>query len=144
MFRLKYENNGQISFEYLMLFIISLILINLLVIPMISTSIDYAEDLNTAYQMKAEMSKVSNGINQVYSTGSGSKSTVYLNIPTNTVFDINNGVLYCSILLKDNSSKIINVSSDDLDLNTRIHLYKGYNKLSIEWNNDSNIEIHRI
>ena len=67
------EENGQMSFEYLLLFIISLILINVFILPMISTSIDNIDDLNMAYNTKSQMEELVTGINQVYASGSGSK-----------------------------------------------------------------------
>lgn len=139
------ENNGQVSFEYLLLFIISLILINVFILPMISTSIDSIDDLNTAYNTKSQMEELVTGINQVYASGSGSKRTVYLNMKKDSQIDINNGVLTGDVLLSDNSYKKIEVRSNDLSLNNRIILNKGLNRVIIEWkDNSSQIEIDKI
>lgn len=139
------EENGQMSFEYLLLFIISLILINVFILPMISTSIDNIDDLNMAYNTKSQMEELVTGINQVYASGSGSKRTVYLNMKKDSQIDINNGILTGDVLLSDNSYKKVEVRSNDLSLNNRIILNKGLNKVIIEWkDNSSQIEIDKI
>ncbi|MGI6447349.1 MAG: hypothetical protein ACOX01_01855 [Methanobrevibacter boviskoreani] len=139
------ENNGQISFEYLLLFIVSLILINVFILPMISTSIDNIDDLNTAYNTKSQMEELVTGINQVYASGSDSKRTVYLNMKKDSQIDINNGILTSDVLLSDNSYKKVEVESNDLSLNNKIILNKGLNRVIIEWKeNNSQIEIDKI
>jgi uncharacterized protein (UPF0333 family) len=139
------ENNGQVSFEYLLLFIISLILINVFILPMVSTSTDNIDDLNTAYNTKSQMEELVTGINQVYASGSGSKRTVYLNMKKDSQIDINNGILTGDVLLSDNSYKKVEVRSNDLSLNNRIILNKGLNRVIIEWkDNSSQIEIDKI
>ena len=139
------EENGQMSFEYLLLFIISLILINVIILPMISTSIDNIDDLNMAYNTKSQMEELVTGINQVYASGSGSKRTVYLNMKKDSQIDINNGILTGDVLLSDNSYKKVEVRSNDLSLNNRIILNKGLNRVIIEWkDNSSQIEIDKI
>ena len=133
------------SFEYLLLFIISLILINVFILPMISTSIDNIDDLNMAYNTKSQMEELVTGINQVYASGSGSKRTVYLNMKKDSQIDINNGILTGDVLLSDNSYKKVEVRSNDLSLNNRIILNKGLNRVIIEWKyNSSQIEIDKI
>ena len=139
------EENGQMSFEYLLLFIISLILINVFILPMISTSIDNIDDLNMAYNTKSQMEELVTGINQVYASGSGSKRTVYLNMKKDSQIDINNGILTGDVLLSDNSYKKVEVRSNDLSLNNRIILNEGLNRVIIEWkDNSSQIEIDKI
>lgn len=139
------ENNGQVSFEYLLLFIISLILINVFILPMVSTSTDNIDDLNTAYNTKSQMEELVTGINQVYASGSGSKRTVYLNMKKDSQIDINNGILTSDVLLSDNSYKKVEVESNDLSLNNKIILNKGLNRVIIEWkDNSSQIEIDKI
>lgn len=139
------EENGQMSFEYLLFFIISLISINVFILPMISTSIDNIDDLNMAYNTKSQMEELVTGINQVYASGSGSKRTVYLNMKKDSQIDINNGILTGDVLLSDNSYKKVEVRSNDLSLNNRIILNKGLNRVIIEWkDNSSQIEIDKI
>lgn len=139
------EENGQMSFEYLLLFIISLISINVFILPMISTSIDNIDDLNMAYNTKSQMEELVTGINQVYASGSGSKRTVYLNMKKDSQIDINNGILTGDVLLSDNSYKKVEVRSNDLSLNNKIILNKGLNRVIIEWkDNSSQIEIDKI
>ena len=139
------EENGQMSFEYLLLFIISLILINVFILPMVSTSTDNIDDLNTAYNTKSQMEELVTGINQVYASGSGSKRTVYLNMKKDSQIDINNGILTGDVLLSDNSYKKVEVRSNDLSLNNKIILNKGLNRVIIEWkDNSSQIEIDKI
>ncbi len=142
------EDKGQLSIEYLFIFIISLILILSLILPFVSNVFDYTFDVSNSYTTKAELSQIANGINYVYASGSGSRRTVFVNMAENTevyIYNQNNkAYLIASKVLSDNNTKEIIVETEKTDINSNLFLYKGFNKVIIEWrDNSSNINVYR-
>ncbi|WP_295722250.1 hypothetical protein [uncultured Methanobrevibacter sp.] len=149
LYKILDELRGQLSLEYLFIFIISIILIISLIFPLIGIEFDYASDVTRSYQIKAELSQLANGINYVYATGSGSKRTIFVNIPEDIEINIysqnNKGFIQTEIILSDNNTKEIIVESKKTNINSNLFLYKGFNKVVIQWDdNSSNINVYRI
>lgn len=140
------SNKGQLSIEYLFIFIISLTLITVILIPLISSSLDYAIDVTHTYNTKAELSEIVNGINEVYASGSGSKRTILLTMPEDCVLSFSSNGVNTNLKLSDDKIKNIKLNVEDNSLNNPpIQLKKGYNKLCIEWpENTSDIIIYPI
>lgn len=143
------EIKGQLSLEYLFIFIISIILIISLILPLIGTGFDYTSDVTNSYQIKAELSQLANGINYVYASGSGSKRTILVNMPEDIELNIysqnNKGFIQAEIILSDNNTKEIIVETKKTNINSNLFLYKGFNKVVIQWSdNSSNIDIYRM
>lgn len=143
------ETKGQLSLEYLFIFIISIILIISLILPLIGTEFDYTSDVTNSYQIKAELSQLANGINYVYATGCGSKRTIFVNMPEDIELNIysqkNKGFIQAEIILSDNNTKEIIVETKKTNINSNLFLYKGFNKVVIQWSdNSSNIDVYRI
>lgn len=143
------EIKGQLSLEYLFIFILSIMLIISLILPLIGTEFDYTSDVTNSYQIKAELSQLANGINYVYATGSGSKRTIFLNMPEDIKLNIysqkNKGFIQAEIILSDNNTKEIIVETKKTNINSNLFLNKGFNKVVIQWSdNSSNIDIYRI
>lgn len=140
------SNKGQLSIEYLFIFIISITLITLIFIPLISDSLDYTIDLTHTYNTKVELSEIVNGINEVYASGSGSKRTIFLTMPEDCVLSFSSNNINTNLKLSDNTIKNIKLNTEYDNLNNPpIQLKKGYNKLCIEWpENTSDIKIYLI
>ncbi|OWT32502.1 hypothetical protein BGI41_07330 [Methanobrevibacter sp. 87.7] len=138
------SNRGQLSIEYLFIFIISLTLITIIFIPLISTSLDYTIDVTHVYNTKAELSEVVKGINEVYASGSGSKRVIFLTIPEDCIISFSYNKVSTSLKLSDNTIKNIELNTECNNLNNpQIKLSKGFNKIIIEWpDNTSNIRIY--
>lgn len=131
------DDNGQIAAEYLFIFIISLIIITLCFLPLISLSLDYTMDSTNVYNTKVELTRIQKGLNEVTVTGSGSKRTVLLNMPEDTVLTVKDSSLKAYVVLSDNTVKEIKLDTLNNDLNRNIPLKKGYNRLVISWQSDS-------
>ena len=87
---------------------------------------------------KTELSKITEGIDFCYNSGKGSKKIVFI--------DLNNDL---EINLLNNNSKGMAVADLDLSnndlLNENIVLSKGFNKVLIEWSDESGlIEVSKI
>lgn len=135
---------GQLSLELLLLSLITIILLSLILIPFVSYCSEIIIDTTSSLNIKSEMSKITNGINQVYTEGCGSKRVISLNLNKESfiVFsplNLKEGKATSSYRLSNNQLKNIEIIYKCPDLNTNLHLSKGYNKVLIFWSENSNI-----
>ena len=94
------------------------------------------------------MSKITDAIDFCYASGKGSKRIVYVDLNRNVDIrlynDGNKGFASIDLNLSDNSKEITS-SFDYNGLNENIHLSKGFNKITVIWDEDSNmIEVNRL
>lgn len=131
------DNRGQVSFEYLMIFTISLILLVVFTLPLTENSIENTLDISDSLDVKSDLSNVAQGIKHVYGEGQGSKQSI--NIHSSKPFTINVASNYVSsnINLKSGSSKVIKVTFKSNLVKTDIPITKGDNTLIVEWPLDS-------
>ena len=142
------DRKGQLSLEYVLSSMIVILIISLISVPILLTAIDYSDDLIDSINSKNELNKITNAIDFCYSSGKGSKRIVYVDFNQDVNIklynDGENGLASINLDLSDNPKGI----SDSFNcpfLNENIHLSKGFNKLIVEWNDDSNrIEVDRI
>lgn len=134
------DNKGQLSLEYLLIFSISLIILIVFTLPLANEAIENILDSSDVVLIKNNMNKIANGINQVYSEGESSKRTVYVEVKEDIQLDIHDKKITTDLYLRDNLIKHLEVSHSDSQLNTVVNLYKGVNKVVIEWpDNSTNI-----
>ena len=124
---------GQVSFEYLLIFAVSLIILIVFTMPLINHSIETTLDVYDSINVKSDLSKIASAINSVYGEGQGSRKT--LNIHTGRSFSVNIGsdYVYSSLKLKDNKNKLIKVSCRSNLKSSSIYLHKGENQIVVEW-----------
>ena len=99
------DNKGQVSLEYLLIFAISLILLIAFTLPVANFGLEKTLDVSNALDTKAELSKLSNAISQVYGEGQGAKQTIFLTVNEPINVKISNSYISASIKLNDNSFK---------------------------------------
>ena len=137
------DNKAQISLEFMLIAMISLLIISLVSIPLLGLGMDYSKDVVDSLNVKTELNKIVAGITFCYNSGRGSKKILLLDFNKDTYVRFlnnnSNGLAIASIGLSDNSSNTICQSFDYPLLNEEIHFSKGYNKLKIEWSEDSNL-----
>ena len=142
------DRKAQLSLEYILSSMIVILIISLISVPILLTAIDYSNDVIDSINSNNELNKITNAIDFCYSSGKGSKRIVYVDFNQDVNIKLyNNGKEgFASINLKlSDYSKEISSSFDYPFLNENIHLSKGFNKLIVEWNDDSNrIEVDRI
>ena len=127
------DNKGQVSLEYLLIFAISLILLIAFTLPIANFGLEKTLDVSDALDTKAELSKLSNAISQVYGEGQGAKQTVFLTVNKPVNVKISNSYISASIKLNDNSFKHFKLNhNSNLDSGS-IFLDKGENKIIVEW-----------
>ena len=142
------DNKGQLSLEYVLSSMIVILIISLISVPILLTAMDYSNDIIDSINAKNELFKITDAIDFCYSSGKGSKRIVYVDLNRNVDIrlynDGNKGFASIDLNLSDNSKEITS-SFDYNDLNENIHLSKGFNKITVIWDEDSNmIEVNRL
>ena len=141
------DDKGQLSLEYVLLSMMAILIISLVSVPILLTTIDYSLDIIDSINSKAELIKITDAIDYCYSSGKGSKRIVYVDFNQDVDVKLSNngkkGFASINLSLSDNS-KEIKSSFDYIGLNENIHLPKGFNKILVKWDDDSNrIEVNR-
>ena len=142
------DNKGQLSLEYVLSSMIAILIISLISVPILLTAMDYSNDIIDSINAKSELSKITDAIDFCYASGKGSKRIVYVDLNRNVDIrlynDGNKGFASIDLNLSDNSKEITS-SFDYNGLNENIHLSKGFNKITVIWDEDSNmIEVNRL
>ena len=148
MINMILDNKGQLSLEYVLSSMIVILIISLISVPILLTAMDYSNDIIDSINAKSELSKITDAIDFCYASGKGSKRIVYVDLNRNVDIrlynDGNKGFASIDLNLSDNSKEITS-SFDYNGLNENIHLSKGFNKITVIWDEDSNmIEVNRL
>ncbi len=143
------EDRAQLSLEYILIAMMSILLITLISIPILGLSIDYSFDVVDSLNAKTELSKITEGIDFCYNSGKGSKKIVLIDLNNDLEINLLNnnskGLAVADLDLSNNDSKTIYQSFDCPLLNENIVLSKGFNKVLIEWSDESGlIEVSKI
>jgi len=139
------DDKGQVSFEYLMLILIGIIILGTVTIPLVGRAIDASNDVSRASDAKVAVESIANAANMVYANGPGAKRTVTFYAPRNGTigFDQANKVIYFSLTLSNNTVKTINATTEygNITLNSPT-LNRGWYKAVVHWpNRNANIVI---
>lgn len=127
------DNRGQVSFEYLMIFAISLIVLIVFTLPVTQTAIENTLDVSDSLDVKYDLSKISHAVKEVYAQGQGSKKEVFLQESKAIKIDITKTYVSCNLKLKDNSIKSLRQYHQSNLAKSSISLKKGENILVVEW-----------
>ena len=141
-------NKGQLSLEYILSSMIVILIISLISIPILLIAMDYSNDIIDSINSKSELSKITDAIDFCYASGKGSKRVVLVdfnrNVDIRIYNDGKNGLASINLNLSDNSQEITSYF-DYNGLNENVHLSKGFNRIAVKWNEDSNvIEVNRL
>ena len=141
-------NKGQLSLEYILSSMIVILIISLISIPILLIAMDYSNDIIDSINSKSELSKITDAIDFCYASGKGSKRVVLVdfnrNVDIRIYNDGKNGLASINLNLSDNSQEITSYF-DYNGLNENVHLSKGFNRIAVKWNEDSNvIEVKRL
>ena len=142
------DNKGQLSLEYILSSMIVILIISLISVPALLTAIDYSNDMIDSINSKGELSKITDAIDFCYASGKGSRRIVYVDFNQDVnirLYDSGQkGIASLNLNLSDRSKEITG-SFDYNGLNENIHLSHGFNKIMVEWNDESNrIEVKKV
>lgn len=127
------DNKGQISLEYLLIVTVSLILLIVFTLPLTEMTITNTLDVSDTLNMKADLSKLTHTISEVYGQGQGAKQSVTLQSPQATKLNIGGNYITCNVKLKDGSNKQIRLNYKSNLAKTTIPISKGTNTITVEW-----------
>lgn len=139
------DDRGQVSFEYLMIFAISLVILIVFTLPLAETSIKSTMDISDSLNAKSDLSKLAQCIKTVYGQGQGSKQVVTLHESTNMKVSIGKSSVSCTVKLKDKSKKTVREYYQSSLKRSSITLTKGVNTIVVEWPLGSeNMVVYRV
>ena len=142
------DNKGQLSLEYVLSSMIVILIISLISVPILLTAMDFSNDIIDSINVKAEMYKITDAIDYCYASGKGSKRVVYADLNQNINIRLHNngknGIASVNLSLSDRSNEITGLFEYP-NLNENIHLSKGFNRIIVEWDEESDkIEVNRV
>ena len=131
------DEGGQISFEYLLIFSVSFIILIAFTLPLLEESMSYTFDVSDSIKTKSDLSKISDAIKQVYGEGQGSKKTVSLEIDKPIKIKVYSTHVSSKIKLKNNQYKEISVNAKSNLKTTSFKVSKGEKIFIVEWPENS-------
>ncbi len=137
------DNRGQVSLEYLLIFVVSLILLIAFTLPLAELTIGNTLDVSDTLNVKSDLSKVSQAIEEVYGQGQGSKHTIDVVASKDLKVNVASDYISCDIKLKDGQNKAEKIYFRSTLEKSSIYLKKGENSITVEWpENSENMQIY--
>ena len=99
------DDKGQVSFEYLLIFAISLIFLIVFTLPLTELTIGNTLDVSDTLNAKSDLSKISQAIEEVYGQGQGSKQTVHAVLSNDLKVNVENNYISCNLKLNGGQIK---------------------------------------
>lgn len=96
---IRLDDRGQISAEYLLLFVVILVVFGVMINNFIAPTIDASNNVSTVSDTKAVIESIADAMNVVYANGPGAKRTVNIHVPQNMnlTFDSTNDVVITNL-----------------------------------------------
>ena len=126
------DNRGQVSFEYLMVVAISLVILIVFTMPLSEHAVQTTLDVSDSLEVKSDLSKISSAIKTVYGEGQGCKQTLDLQSRKHLTINVLDSHIYCDLRLHE-GHKIIKVSCKSNLKSSDITIKKGENVVIVEW-----------
>lgn len=137
------DDKGQVSFEYLLIFAISLILLIVFTLPLTELTIGNTLDVSDTLNAKSDLSKISQAIEEVYGQGQGSKQTVHAVLSNDLKVNVENNYISCNLKLNGGQIKSEKIYFKSTLEKSDIYLRKGENSIIVEWpENTENMQIY--
>lgn len=139
----KLDNKGQLSLEYVLVFMMGILILTLISFPLVNYSIDSINDVLDSINSKSELEKLSDAIDYCYVSGKGSKRVVLLDFRKNNYVNLissnnNKTIIKSNVYLNNGELKNVSIESDaSFDTNS-LSFTKGFNKIIIQWSDYSN------
>ena len=137
------DDKGHVSFEYLLIFAISLILLIVFTLPLTELTIGNTLDVSDTLNAKSDLSKISQAIEEVYGQGQGSKQTVHAVLSNDLKVNVENNYISCNLKLNGGQIKSEKIYFKSTLEKSDIYLRKGENSIIVEWpENTENMQIY--
>ncbi len=139
---IRLDNRGQISAEYLLLFVVILTVLFFMINNFVGPTIDSSNTVSRASDTKIVVESIADAVNVVYANGPGAKRTVDVNVPQDITLDFNKTsqtvgtTLYLDYNGNSSNPKIIDTTlnvGEDISPTT-LALSKGWRTVQVYWN----------
>ena len=127
------DNSGQVSLEYILIFVVSLIILIVFTMPLAEKSVENTLDVSDAIDAKSNMAKIAQAVMQVYGEGQGSRHSVSIISKKPIKIDIDDRHVSSNIKLNDGTYKLIKISCNSNLAKSSLYLSKGENTVVAEW-----------
>jgi uncharacterized protein (UPF0333 family) len=143
---IRRDNRGQISAEYLLLFVVILTVFLFMIVHFIGPTIDASNNVSLVSDSKIVVESIADAVNVVYANGPGAKRTLNVNVPQDVdlTFDSTNHVVETSVNLSGVNSTNLKFINAPMNYNgiinpsttpDQLSLDKGWRTVQIYWNN---------
>jgi len=140
------DSKGQASAEYLLLILVIMIVMGYIVVNLVGPSIGSSMAVSEVSDAKTAVSTIANAVNIVYANGPGSKRTVNVYIPQDTILTANNNLVgmninYYAGTVDGVDQTVLKYVNSTVPYNLLIvnpNLSKGWYDITITWNPGEN------
>lgn len=132
MFKKGMDNRGQISAEYLLLLVVTLVILSSVTIPMLTKSVDASNDVSDTSEVKNAVNSIASAVDIVYANGPGAKRTLDIYIPLTLNYETGANYASMSLNLTD-SAKVLNTTTSCPITANSTTLTKGWYNTTIQW-----------
>lgn len=140
---MMWDNRGQVSLEYILIFTVSLILLVVFTLPLTHVAIENTMDVSDTLDVKSDLSKIAQAIEKVYGQGQGSKQSVDIDSSKDMKINIENNYISSNLKLADSSNKVEKIYFESTLPKSSLYISKGKNKITVEWSvNSENMKIY--
>ena len=127
------DNRGQISLEYLLITVISLIVLIAFTLPLMDYGMGTALDVSDSLKVKSDLSDIAFAVKTVYNEGQGSKQTVFLQPKEEVKVNVEGSYLSSRAPLHDGGYKMVKVPCKSNLESSSVYLKKGNSDIIVEW-----------
>lgn len=142
---IRLDNRGQISAEYLLLFVVILVVFLFMINNVIGPAVDASNNVTAVSDTKVVVQSIADAVNVVYANGPGAKRTLNVNIPHNMdlTFDTTTHTMWTNVNLSSatvTNMKNVNATMDYTgNINpSPLTINKGWHNITVYWNSESN------
>ena len=127
------DNRGQISLEYLLITVISLMVLIACTLPLMDYSMGTAMDISDSLKVKSDLSDIAFAVKTVYNEGQGSKQTVHIQPKEGINVHVEESHLSTRVPLHDGGYKMVKVPCKSNLESSSVYLKKGNSAIIVEW-----------
>jgi uncharacterized protein (UPF0333 family) len=124
------DNKGQVSMEYLLIFVVSLIIMIIFTLPLVDYGMKTTLDVGDSLKIKSDLSEIASAIKTVYNEGQGSRQTVNIQSDRRITVDVESRYISGS---SDYASKPIKVPCRSNLESSSFIIKKANNVIVVEW-----------
>lgn len=139
MIKLRLDDQGQLSAEYLLLLVVILLILSVITIPLVTQSIGASSDVSHVSDASNAVNNIANAVNVVYANGPGAKRTVKVYIPQDN-FILNRSGTYVNgtVNFVNGGNKTVVARTNYPVIPWTFNMTKGWYTFTIQWNTGSN------